>query len=58
MVALFWLALVTVIIGALIYYEQITILYVIATLALVALLVTVGFADLEGAPRKDADAGA
>jgi hypothetical protein len=58
MVALFWLALVTVIIGALIYYEQISILYVIATLALVALLITVGFADLEGAPRKDADAGA
>ena len=56
MVALFWLLLVSIIIGVLIAYEQISILYVLATVALVALLITVGFADLEGAPRKDADA--
>ena len=56
MVALIWLLLVSVVIGALIAYEQISILYVLATAALVALLLVVGFADLEGAPRQDADA--
>ena len=57
-VALFWLLLVSIVIGVLIAYEQISILYVLATLALATLLIIVGFADLEGAPRKDADAGA
>jgi hypothetical protein len=46
-IALFWLALVAVVIGFLIYFQQIAILYVLATVALVALLVIVGFADLE-----------
>lgn len=46
-VALFWLALVAIVIGGLIYFEQIAILYVLATAALVALLLIVGFADLE-----------
>ena len=46
-VALFWLALVAVVIGLLIYFQQIALLYVLATLALVVLLLIVGFADLE-----------
>jgi hypothetical protein len=47
MVALFWLAMVAIVIGALIYFQQIALLYVLATIALVALLLIVGFADLE-----------
>lgn len=46
-VALFWLAMVAVVIGVLIYFQQIALLYVLATIALVALLIIVGFADLE-----------
>jgi hypothetical protein len=46
-IALFWLALVAVVIGVLIYFEQIAVLYVLATLALVVLLIIVGFSDLE-----------
>jgi hypothetical protein len=46
-IALFWLLLVALVIGILIYLEQIAILYVIATLALVVLLLVVAFADLE-----------
>lgn len=46
-VALFWLALVAVVIGVLIYFQQIAVLYVLATAALVTLLLIVGFADLE-----------
>lgn len=46
-VALFWLLLVAIVIGALIYFEQIAILYVLATLALAVLLLIVGFSDLE-----------
>ena len=56
-VALFWLLAVSIIIGVLIAYEQISILYVLATAALVVLLLVVGFADLEAAPRKDAESG-
>jgi hypothetical protein len=48
-----WLAIVVAGIGALIYFEQISLLYVITTLALVALLLTVGFSDLEGVQRGD-----
>lgn len=54
-VALLWMMLVAVIIGVLIAYEQISILYVLATLSIVALLLIVGFADLEGVSRTDAD---
>ena len=50
-VALFWLLLVAIVIGVLIYFEQIAILYVLATVALVALLLTVGIADLENIGR-------
>ena len=46
-IALFWLALVAIVIGILIYFQQIAVLYVLATVALVALLLIVGFADLE-----------
>ncbi|MCC6329791.1 MAG: hypothetical protein IT174_14855 [Acidobacteria bacterium] len=46
-VILFWLALVAAVIGTLIALEQIAILYVLATVALVALLLVVAFADLE-----------
>ena len=47
MVALFWLVAVSILIGVLIYFEQIAILYVLATAALVVLLLIVAFADLE-----------
>ena len=46
-VALLGLFVVVVVVGSLIYYEQIALLYVAATLAIVALLVVVGAADLE-----------
>lgn len=46
-IALFWCLLVGVVIGILIYLEQIAFLYVLATLGLVILLLIVGFADLE-----------
>ncbi len=46
-IALFWLALVALVIGVLIYLEQIAVLYVLATISLVVLLLIVGFSDLE-----------
>lgn len=46
-IALFWLLLVAIVIGVLIYFQQIALLYVLATIALVALLLIVGFSDLE-----------
>lgn len=52
-VALFWLLIVAIVIGVLIYAEQIAILYVLATLAIVALLLVVNFADLEGVGREN-----
>ncbi len=51
--ALFWLLLVAAVIGVLIYLEQIAFLYVLATLVLVALLLIVGFADLERVGREN-----
>jgi hypothetical protein len=53
--ALLWMLVVAVVIGTLIAYEQISILYVLATLALVTLLLIVGFADLEGVGRQDSE---
>jgi Ca2+/Na+ antiporter len=44
---------VAVIIGVLIAYEQISVLYVLTTLAIVALLVIVAFSDLEKVSRTD-----
>lgn len=52
-IALFWLALVAIIIGVLIYLEQIALLYVLATVSLVILLLIVGFADLEKVGRDN-----
>lgn len=54
-IALFWLALVAIILGVLLYLEQIAVIYVIATLGLVALLLIVGFADLENVGRDKAE---
>lgn len=53
---LLWLAGISVVLGVLIYFEQIAMLYVLATLGLVILLIIVGFADLEKVER-DAVAG-
>ena len=54
-IALFWLAIVAVVIGVLIYFQQIALLYVLATIALVALLLIVGFADLENVGIEGAE---
>ena len=51
--ALLWMLGVAIVIGVLIAYEQISILYVLATFAIVALLLIVGFADLEAVSRVD-----
>lgn len=61
MVAFLVTIVVGVIIAVLIAYEQISVLYVLVTLALVALLLIVGFADLEkvshdGSEEKTLDA--
>jgi len=53
MTVFLWLVIIGGVIGSLIYFEQISILYVLTTLALVALLLIVGFSDLEGAARGD-----
>ncbi len=53
MTALLWLVLVSIVIGTMIYLEQISILYVLTTLALVALLLIVAFSNLEGVGRGD-----
>lgn len=45
--ALVWLFAAAVVIGALIYFEQIAFLYLLATVFLVVLLLIVAFADLE-----------
>jgi hypothetical protein len=47
MIAVFWLAVVGIIITTLIAFEQIALLYVLATLSIVVLLLIVAFADLE-----------
>lgn len=54
-IALLWMLFVAIVIGALIAYEQISILYVLATLSIVVLLLIVGFADLEGVSRTDGE---
>lgn len=54
-IALLLMLLVSIVIGVLIANEQISILYVLATLSLVVLLLVVGFADLEGVSRIDSD---
>jgi hypothetical protein len=54
-IALFWLAMVAIVIGFLIYFELIALLYVLATLALVVLLIIVAFADLEKVGFENAE---
>jgi uncharacterized membrane protein len=54
-IALFWLVLVAVVIGFLLVYEQIAVLYILATLSLVVLLLVVAFADLEKVGRENAE---
>ncbi len=51
--ALLWLLAVAIVIGTLIYLEQIAILYVLATISLVGLLLIVAFADLESVGREN-----
>ena len=45
--ALIWLVAAGLVIGILVYLEQIALLYALATVALVVLLLVVAFADLE-----------
>lgn len=52
-IALLWCLAVGVVIGVLIYLEQIALLYVLATVSLVVLLLIVGFADLEKVGREN-----
>jgi hypothetical protein len=52
-IALFWLVAVAIMISAFIYYEQIALLYVIATLGLSALMIIVAVADLESVGREN-----
>ena len=54
-IALFWALMVAVIIGVLLYLQQIPVLYVLATLSLVVLLLIVAFADLEKVSRESAE---
>lgn len=46
-ISIIWTLLAAVVIGVLIYLEQISLLYVLATLGLVLLLLIVAFSDLE-----------
>jgi hypothetical protein len=52
-IALFWSMAVAIIIGILLYQEQIALLYVLATISLVVLLLIVAFADLENVGREN-----
>jgi hypothetical protein len=52
-IALFWLVVTAIVIGILLYLEQIALLYVLATVGLVSLLLIVGFADLENVGRDE-----
>lgn len=52
-IALMWIVAIGVVISILIYLELISVLYVLATVALVALLLIVGFSDLESVGREN-----
>ena len=54
-IALLWMVAVAIVVGILIAYEQISILYVLATLSLVSLLLVVAFADLEKVGLSEAE---
>lgn len=51
--ALFSVLVVALVIGILIYLEMIPLLYVLATVALVVLLIVVGFSNLESVGREN-----
>lgn len=51
--AVLWLLIAAIVIGTFIVLEQIAILYVVATLAIVLLLLIVAFADLENVGRGE-----
>lgn len=51
--AVFWCFAVAIVIGILIALEQIALLYVLATIGLVALLIIVGFSDLENVGKNN-----
>lgn len=50
-----WIGGIGVVIGTLIYLEQIAVLYLFATIALVVLLLIVAFSDLENIDRETAE---
>ena len=50
--ALLYLVAAAIVIGVFIYLEQIAVLYVLATLGIVALLLVVAFSDLENIGRE------
>ena len=52
-IALFWVLAIGIVISVLIAFELISVLYLLATVALVVLLLIVGFADLENVGRDD-----
>lgn len=52
-IALFWSLAVGIVIGILLYLEQIALLYVLATISLVVLLLIVAFANLENVGREN-----
>ena len=54
-IALFGLFIVGILIAVLVAMQQVAILYVLATISLVALLVTVAFADLEKVGKESAE---
>ena len=55
-VALLYFLAAAIVIGGFIYFEQIAILYVVATLGIVLLLLIVAFSDLENVGRGGTDA--
>ncbi len=54
-VALLWCLAIGIVISLFIYFEQIALLYVLATLTITALLLIVAFADLEQIGRDSGD---
>lgn len=54
-IALLWLLIVSLVIGIIIYFEQIALLYVLATISIVVLLAIVGFANLEKVGTENAE---
>jgi Kef-type K+ transport system membrane component KefB len=54
-IAILWMLLVAIVIGVLIANEQISVLYLLATLGIVVLLLIVGFSDLEELSRRTDD---